>query len=57
MEVEVDEKDPKSVRAKLLKVGRWALRVHGWKIESRSILNSSALQQWEQNLQTSHLPN
>ncbi|XVE66760.1 hypothetical protein DITRI_Ditri08aG0105000 [Diplodiscus trichospermus] len=58
MEVEVDEKDLKSAGAELLKDGRRGLRIHGWEIESRkrSILNSSALQQWEQNLQTSHLP-
>ncbi|XWS62971.1 hypothetical protein CRYUN_Cryun06bG0056400 [Craigia yunnanensis] len=58
MEVEVDEKDLKSAGAELLKDGQRGLRVHGWEIEyrKRSILNSSALQQCEQNLQTSHLP-
>ncbi|XWS68092.1 hypothetical protein CRYUN_Cryun04dG0060500 [Craigia yunnanensis] len=58
MEVEVEEKDLKLAGAKVLKDGRRGLRIHGWEIESRkrSILNSSALQQWEQNLQTSHLP-
>lgn len=58
MEVEVDEKDLKSAGAELLKDGRRGLRIHGWEIESRkrSILNSSALQQWEQKLHTSHFP-
>ncbi|XVF01347.1 hypothetical protein REPUB_Repub04eG0080100 [Reevesia pubescens] len=58
MEVEVDEKDLKSAGAELFKDGRRGLRIQGWEIESvkRSILNSSTLQQWEQNLQTSHLP-
>lgn len=58
MEVEVDEKDLKSAGAELLKDGRRGLRIHGWEIESRkrSILNSSALQRWEQKLHTSHFP-
>ncbi|XVE93458.1 hypothetical protein REPUB_Repub01dG0194500 [Reevesia pubescens] len=58
MEVEVDEKDLKSAGAEVLKDGRRGLRIQGWEIESRkrSILNSPAFQQWEQNLQTSHLP-
>ncbi|KAK8557552.1 hypothetical protein V6N13_007900 [Hibiscus sabdariffa] len=58
MEMEVDEKDLKSAGAELLNDGRRGLRIHGWEIESRnrSILNSSALQQWEQNLNTSHFP-
>ncbi|XP_057964097.1 TIP41-like protein [Malania oleifera] len=58
MEVEVDEKELKAAGAELLPDGRRGLRIHGWEIESckRSILNSLQLQQWEQKLQTSHLP-
>ena len=58
MEVKTDEKDLKSARAKLLKDGQRGLRLPGWEIKSlkRSILNSPTFQQWEQNLQTSHLP-
>ncbi|GKV43210.1 hypothetical protein SLEP1_g50529 [Rubroshorea leprosula] len=58
MEVEVDDKDLKAAGAELLTDGRRGLRIHGWEIESRnnSILNSSSFQQWEQKLQTSHLP-
>ncbi|XP_034680372.1 TIP41-like protein [Vitis riparia] len=58
MEVEVDEKDLKAAGAEMLTDGRHGLRIHGWEIESRkrSILNSLNLQQWEEKLQTSHLP-
>ncbi|XP_021277109.1 TIP41-like protein isoform X2 [Herrania umbratica] len=58
MELEVDEKDLRSAGAELLTDGRRGLRIGGWEIESRnrSILTSLALQQWEQNLQTCHLP-
>lgn len=58
MEVELDEKDLKSAGAELLEDGRRGIRIHGWEIESRKryILNSLAVQQWEQNLRTSHLP-
>ncbi|CBI22506.3 hypothetical protein VitviT2T_003601 [Vitis vinifera] len=58
MEVEVDEKDLKAAGAEMLTDGRHGLRIHGWEIESRkrSILNSPNLQQWEEKLQTSHLP-
>ncbi|GLT76688.1 hypothetical protein SLA2020_483330 [Shorea laevis] len=58
MEVEVDDKDLKAAGAELLTDGLRGLRIHGWEIESRnnSILNSSSSQQWEQKLQTSHLP-
>lgn len=58
MEVEVDEKDLKAAGASLLPDGRFGLRIHGWEIESRkrSILTSLEFEQWEQKLQTSHLP-
>ncbi|GAV71848.1 TIP41 domain-containing protein [Cephalotus follicularis] len=58
MEIELDEKDLKAAGAEMLTDGRRGLRIHGWEIESikRSILNSSSLQQWEERLQTSHLP-
>ncbi|XP_059647854.1 TIP41-like protein [Cornus florida] len=58
MEVEVNEKELKSVGAELLPEGRRGLRILGWEIETlkRPILNSLDVQQWEQKLQTSHLP-
>ena len=58
MEVEVDEKDLKATGAEMLTDGWHGLHIHGWEIESskRSILNSLNLQQWEEKLQTSHLP-
>ncbi|XP_010547972.1 PREDICTED: TIP41-like protein [Tarenaya hassleriana] len=58
MEVEVNEETLKSAGAEILPDGRRGLRIHGWEIESLrgSILNSLALQQWEEKLQTSHLP-
>ncbi|KAJ8572407.1 hypothetical protein K7X08_008918 [Anisodus acutangulus] len=44
--------------AELLPDGRSGLRIHGWVIESpkRSILTSLQLEKWEEQLQTSHLP-
>ncbi|KAK6916369.1 TIP41-like protein [Dillenia turbinata] len=58
MEVLVDEKEIKAAGGELLLEGRRGLRIHGWEIESqnRSILNSLQLQQWEEKLQTCHLP-
>uniref|UniRef100_A0A5B7BTH6 Putative TIP41-like protein n=1 Tax=Davidia involucrata TaxID=16924 RepID=A0A5B7BTH6_DAVIN len=58
MEVEVDEKELKAFGAELLPDGQRGLRIHGWEIESRkrSILKSLDVQEWEQKLQTSHLP-
>ncbi|CAK9181147.1 unnamed protein product [Ilex paraguariensis] len=58
MEWEVDERELKAAGAELLPDGRRGVRIHGWEIESfkRPILNSLSLQQWEQKLQTSHLP-
>ncbi|KAJ1402878.1 TIP41-like protein [Sesbania bispinosa] len=59
MELEVDENDLKAAGAELFADGgRKGVRIHGWLIESRrnSILNSSTIEEWEQKLQTSHLP-
>ncbi|XP_016478783.1 TIP41-like protein [Nicotiana tabacum] len=58
MEWESDERELKAAGAELLPEGRRGLRIHGWEIESRrrSILTSLQLQQWEEELQTSHLP-
>ncbi|OAY45506.1 TIP41-like protein [Manihot esculenta] len=59
MAVEVDEKDLKAAGAELLSDSdRRGLRIHGWEIFSLkgSILNSSTRLQWEEKLQTSHLP-
>ncbi|CAN4112137.1 unnamed protein product [Withania somnifera] len=58
MEWESDEKELKAAGAELLPDGRSGLRIHGWEIEARkhSILTSLQLQQWEEELQTSHLP-
>ncbi|KAK7343500.1 hypothetical protein VNO77_12285 [Canavalia gladiata] len=59
MELEVDENDLKAAGAEIFaEGGRRGIRIHGWMIESRrhSILNSSTLQEWEQKLETSHLP-
>ncbi|KAE9589363.1 hypothetical protein Lal_00000617 [Lupinus albus] len=59
MEVEIDEKDLKAAGAEVfVDGGRRGIRIHGWLIETRrnSILNSSSVQQWEQKLETSHLP-
>lgn len=58
MEVEVDEKDLKAAGAVPLTGELRGLRIRGWEIESRkrSILNSSSVEQWEQKLETNHLP-
>uniref|UniRef100_M1CF60 Type 2A phosphatase activator TIP41 n=1 Tax=Solanum tuberosum TaxID=4113 RepID=M1CF60_SOLTU len=58
MEWESDERELKAAGAEPLPDGRSGLRIHGWEIESRkrSILTSLQLQQWEEELQTSHLP-
>ncbi|KAJ8768946.1 hypothetical protein K2173_023941 [Erythroxylum novogranatense] len=58
MELEIDQKELKAAGAELSTDGRRGLRIHGWEIFSSnlSILNSSSLQQWEEKLQTSHLP-
>nr|ADP88926.1 TIP41-like protein [Gunnera manicata] len=58
MELEADDTHLKAAGAELLPDGRRGLRIRGWEIESRtrSILNSLQLTQWEQKLQTAHLP-
>ncbi|XP_050208756.1 TIP41-like protein [Mercurialis annua] len=58
MAVEVDENDLKSAGAELLTDGRRGVRINGWEIVSHngSILTSSIYEQWEQKLETSHLP-
>ncbi|KAL0422570.1 UNVERIFIED_CONTAM: TIP41-like protein [Sesamum latifolium] len=58
MEWESDERELKAAGAQPLGGGRVGYLIRGWEIESRkrSILNSSRLQQWEEKLQTSHLP-
>ncbi|XP_052194054.1 TIP41-like protein [Diospyros lotus] len=58
MEFEADENELKAAGAEVLPDGRRGLRIHGWEIETRKrpILNSLHLQQWEDKLQTSHLP-
>ncbi|GAB2291724.1 TIP41-like protein [Dionaea muscipula] len=58
MEVEVDENELKAAGAAPLSDGRRGLHIRGWEIESRKlpILNSLELQQWEEKLRTSHLP-
>ncbi|RZB43692.1 TIP41-like protein isoform B [Glycine soja] len=59
MELEVDENDLKAAGAELFaEGGRRGIRINGWLIETRrhSILNSSTFQEWEQKLDTSHLP-
>ncbi|PIA56675.1 hypothetical protein AQUCO_00700793v1 [Aquilegia coerulea] len=56
---EREEKEAlKASGAELLGDGRHGLRINDWEIESnnRSILNSLEYQQWEEKLQTSHLP-
>ncbi|XP_020250895.1 LOW QUALITY PROTEIN: TIP41-like protein [Asparagus officinalis] len=52
------ESDLKAAGAELLPDGRRGLHLKGWKIESlhRSILTSLAIQEWEEKLGTSHLP-
>lgn len=54
----MDEKDLKAAGAEPLTGERRGLRIRGWEIESRkrSILNSSSVEQWEQKLETNHLP-
>ncbi|KAL8541515.1 hypothetical protein ACS0TY_002690 [Phlomoides rotata] len=58
MEWESDERELKAAGAVALGGGRLGYLIRGWEIESckRSILNSSLLQQWEEKLQTTHLP-
>nr|QHI08409.1 TIP41-like protein [Acer palmatum] len=58
MEVVVDEKDLKAAGAQPLPDGRRGLRIHGWEIESHkgTILKSSTFQEWEEKLDTTHLP-
>ncbi|XP_047977860.1 TIP41-like protein isoform X2 [Salvia hispanica] len=58
MEWESDERELKVAGALPLDGGRVGFLIHGWEIETtkRSILNSSHLQQWEEKLQTTHLP-
>ncbi|KAG6406626.1 hypothetical protein SASPL_134232 [Salvia splendens] len=58
MEWESDERELKAAGAVPLGAGRVGFLIHGWEIETtkRSILNSSLLQQWEEKLQTTHLP-
>nr|UVK35481.1 TIP41-like family protein [Gleditsia microphylla] len=59
MEVKVDENDLKAAGAELFSDDvRHGIRIHGWEIETRkrSILKSSTVDEWEQKLQTSHLP-
>ncbi|KAF3648754.1 putative TIP41-like protein-like isoform X2, partial [Capsicum annuum] len=58
MEWKSDEKELKAAGAEPLPDGRCGLFIRGWEIESRkrSILTSLQLQQWEEELHTSHLP-
>lgn len=58
MELEVDAEDLKAAGAELLPDGRHGLRIGGWEIETRkfSILSSVEHEQWEEKLQTSHMP-
>ncbi|KAH6833162.1 TIP41-like family protein [Perilla frutescens var. hirtella] len=58
MEWESDERELKAAGAVALGGGRVGFLIRGWEIETckRSILNSSLLQEWEEKLQTSHLP-
>ncbi|KAI9180687.1 hypothetical protein LWI28_007243 [Acer negundo] len=58
MEVVVDDKDLKAAGAQPLPDGRRGLRIHGWEIESHkgTILKSSTFQEWEEKLDTTHLP-
>ncbi|OVA15929.1 TIP41-like protein [Macleaya cordata] len=53
-----EEATLKAAGAEPLPEGRRGVRIHGWEIESRnrSILNSLTYEQWEQKIQTSHLP-
>ncbi|XP_010437640.1 PREDICTED: TIP41-like protein isoform X1 [Camelina sativa] len=58
METEVDKEILKSSGAELLPDGRRGLRIHGWEIETLrgTILTSLAVEEWEEKLRTSHLP-
>ncbi|KAL3621103.1 TIP41-like protein [Castilleja foliolosa] len=58
MEWESNESELKAAGAVALGGGRVGFLVRGWEIESRkrSILTSSLLQEWEEKLQTTHLP-
>ncbi|XP_042058517.1 TIP41-like protein [Salvia splendens] len=58
MEWESDERELKAAGAVPLGGGRVGFLIGGWEIETakRSILNSSLVQQWEEKLQTTHLP-
>ncbi|KAL9317276.1 hypothetical protein ACSQ67_013793 [Phaseolus vulgaris] len=59
MDLEVDENNLKAAGAELFaEDGRRGIRINGWLIETRrhSILKSSTIQEWEQKLNTSHLP-
>ncbi|KAL3614260.1 TIP41-like protein [Castilleja foliolosa] len=58
MEWESDERELKAAGAVALGGGRVGFFIRGWEIESRkrSILTSSLLQEWEEKLQTTHLP-
>ncbi|KAJ3706013.1 hypothetical protein LUZ61_009718 [Rhynchospora tenuis] len=52
------ESDLKAAGAEELPDGRSGVRLKGWHVESfkRPILNSSAVQKWEETLNTTHLP-
>lgn len=58
MEFEIDEREMKAAGAQPLSGDRRGLLIQGWEIEAsnRTILTSLHLQQWEEKLQTSHLP-
>ncbi|CAA7019917.1 unnamed protein product [Microthlaspi erraticum] len=58
METVVDKEILKSAGAELLPEGRRGLRIHGWEIETirGTILTSLAVEEWEEKLKTSHLP-
>ncbi|VVB10393.1 unnamed protein product [Arabis nemorensis] len=58
METVVDKEILKSAGAELLPDGRRGLRIHGWEIETLrgTILTSLAVEEWEEKLKTSHLP-
>ncbi|CAA0807443.1 TIP41-like family protein [Striga hermonthica] len=58
MEWEGDEKELKAAGAVALGGGRVGFLIRGWEIESRKrpILSSSLVHEWEEKLQTSHLP-
>ncbi|KAL8060668.1 hypothetical protein ABFX02_02G040000 [Erythranthe guttata] len=58
MEYESDEMELKAAGAVALGGGRLGFLIRGWEIETRkrSILTSSLVQEWEEKLKTSHLP-